>query len=567
MFLTHQRRYPRDPSKFPTSQLFVLALVRVAEPIALTSIFPYAWKLVLHYKATDENNAAFYSGILISAFALAEALTGMYWGGLSDRIGRKPVLLLGCAGTLLSLLIVGFAQSFWVALAGRALGGILNGNIGVIQTMVGEIVHKPEHERESCNLLLMRKTMLMLVQRAHMPLCPSFGPSEQSLAVSTSCRACEDVVLTTAASIGGYFAEPSKNFPALFPEGSLFDKFPYLLPNLICALMLFGSIIAGYVFLEETHPDMQPWSTAEDLQESHAETPLMPTAGATAHAAANLATESYGTFDSVDVQREETWTIRADGTDVSSASTSVFTKNIMMLVVALGIFTYHSMTYDVLLPIFLQDHRAHHIKDLTLPLAGGLGMTIQQVGLILSVNGIIALVIQAVVFPLMAAWMGVWRLFVVVTVGHPIAYFIVPYLVILPEDVLYPAIYGCLTIRNFFSILAYPLLLILIKEASPSPSTLGKINGLAASTGAACRTLASPIAGLLYGAGAHDSFTALPWWVSALIALVAAAQIPFIKRENKRETHVNPVAKCRLMPAETEDWKQEIVRITVEEEP
>lgn len=330
--------------------------------------------------------------------------------------------------------------------------------------------------------------------------------------------------------------------------------------------MLFGSIIAGYVFLEETHPDMQPWSTAEDLQDTHAETPLMPTAGATAHAAANLATESYGTFDNVDVQREQTWTVKADGGD-APVSHSVFSKNIMMLVIALGIFTYHSMTYDVLLPIFLQDHRAHHTKALSVPLAGGLGMTIQQVGLILSINGIIALVIQAVVFPLMAAWLGVWRLFVVVTVGHPIAYFIVPYLVILPDHLLYPALYACLTVRNFFSILAYPLLLILIKEASPSPSVLGKINGLAASTGAACRTVASPIAGLLYGAGAHASFTALPWWVSALIAVVASAQIPFIKRENKRETHVKPVAKCRLMPAESPDWKQEIVHITVEEEP
>lgn len=72
----------------------------------------------------------------------------MFWGGVSDRFGRKPVLLLGCAGTLLSLLIVGFAQSFWVALAGRALGGLLNGNIGVVQTMVGELVKKAEHERK-----------------------------------------------------------------------------------------------------------------------------------------------------------------------------------------------------------------------------------------------------------------------------------------------------------------------------------------------------------------------------------------------------------------------------------
>jgi len=60
-------------------------------------------------------------------------MTGMFWGSLSDRIGRKRVVILGCAGTLLSLLIVGFAPNFWVALMGRVLGGLLNGNVGVIQ--------------------------------------------------------------------------------------------------------------------------------------------------------------------------------------------------------------------------------------------------------------------------------------------------------------------------------------------------------------------------------------------------------------------------------------------------
>lgn len=70
-----------------------------------------------------------------------------YWGGLSDRLGRKPVLLLGCAGTVLSLLVVGFSFNFWIALLGRFLGGALNGNIGVIQTMVGELTVNPKHER------------------------------------------------------------------------------------------------------------------------------------------------------------------------------------------------------------------------------------------------------------------------------------------------------------------------------------------------------------------------------------------------------------------------------------
>lgn len=122
--------------------------MRLAEPIALTSIFPYAWPLVKKFQVGDEKDASFYAGLLISAFALAESLTGMYWGSLSDRVGRKPVLLVGCTGTMLSLMMVGFASNIWIALAGRAIGGFLNGNIGVIQTMVGELVTKPEHERK-----------------------------------------------------------------------------------------------------------------------------------------------------------------------------------------------------------------------------------------------------------------------------------------------------------------------------------------------------------------------------------------------------------------------------------
>ena len=148
-------------------------IVRLAEPIALTSIFPYAWSLIKQFQVGKESDASFYAGLLISAFSLTEAMMGMFWGSLSDRIGRKPVLLLGCAGTTASLLLVGFAPNFWFALAARALGGMLvslppfwfhcwpwvslqltyiimkNGNIGVIQTMVAEIVTRKEHERKS----------------------------------------------------------------------------------------------------------------------------------------------------------------------------------------------------------------------------------------------------------------------------------------------------------------------------------------------------------------------------------------------------------------------------------
>lgn len=76
---------------------------------------------------SDDRQIAMYAGMVTSAFAFAEFSTGVLWGKLSDRIGRKPVLLTGLAGTGVSMLVFGFAPSLPVALLGRALGGVLNG--------------------------------------------------------------------------------------------------------------------------------------------------------------------------------------------------------------------------------------------------------------------------------------------------------------------------------------------------------------------------------------------------------------------------------------------------------
>lgn len=96
----------------------------------------------------DESDASFYSGLLVSAYAVAEAVTAVGWGTLSDHYGRKPVVLFGLGGVAISSLIFGFAKSYWVALLARLIGGALNGNVSVMQTMVAEMVKHPEHERE-----------------------------------------------------------------------------------------------------------------------------------------------------------------------------------------------------------------------------------------------------------------------------------------------------------------------------------------------------------------------------------------------------------------------------------
>ena len=74
-----------------------------------------------------------------STFFLGQTLFTLQWGRLSDRIGRKPVLLTGLVGLALSLLCFGLSRSFYALVISRFLAGVLHSNGGVLKTMMGEI--------------------------------------------------------------------------------------------------------------------------------------------------------------------------------------------------------------------------------------------------------------------------------------------------------------------------------------------------------------------------------------------------------------------------------------------
>jgi MFS family permease len=87
-----------------------------------------------------DSTIATQAGIIQGAFAAAQLCTAMLWGQMSDRKGRKNVILLGLAGATLSCIGFGFSTTFYQALLFRSLGGALNGNVGVMRTMVSEII-------------------------------------------------------------------------------------------------------------------------------------------------------------------------------------------------------------------------------------------------------------------------------------------------------------------------------------------------------------------------------------------------------------------------------------------
>ncbi len=78
-------------------------------------------------------------GVLVASFSLMQFLLAPWWGRLSDRIGRRPVLLVGLAGSALSYLVFALAQSFWMLLASRLVAGAMGATVNVAQAYLADI--------------------------------------------------------------------------------------------------------------------------------------------------------------------------------------------------------------------------------------------------------------------------------------------------------------------------------------------------------------------------------------------------------------------------------------------
>ena len=76
--------------------------------------------------------------LLVSIYALCQLFSGPYLGALSDRLGRRPVLLFSQLGTLLGFLMMAQAQSLWLLYLARALDGATAGNLAVAQAYIAD---------------------------------------------------------------------------------------------------------------------------------------------------------------------------------------------------------------------------------------------------------------------------------------------------------------------------------------------------------------------------------------------------------------------------------------------
>lgn len=91
-------------------------------------------------------------GLLFSAYPLCQLIAGPILGRMSDRYGRRPILILSQAGTALSFLILGLSRNFTVMLLARMLDGASGGNILVAQAYVADVT-TPENRSRGMGLI------------------------------------------------------------------------------------------------------------------------------------------------------------------------------------------------------------------------------------------------------------------------------------------------------------------------------------------------------------------------------------------------------------------------------
>jgi MFS transporter, DHA1 family, tetracycline resistance protein len=85
--------------------------------------------------------------MLVAVYSLMQFVCAPWWGQLSDRVGRRPVLLVGLFGSAASYLIFGLAGSLATLFAGRILAGVAGANIGVAQAYVADVTRPVDRAR------------------------------------------------------------------------------------------------------------------------------------------------------------------------------------------------------------------------------------------------------------------------------------------------------------------------------------------------------------------------------------------------------------------------------------
>ncbi len=102
---------------------------------------------LLPYYATRFGASALTIGLLTASYPAAQIIGSPVLGRLSDRFGRRPILMVSIAGTAVSFLVLGAASTLWMLFVGRVLDGLTGGNFTVAQSYITDVTSAEDRAR------------------------------------------------------------------------------------------------------------------------------------------------------------------------------------------------------------------------------------------------------------------------------------------------------------------------------------------------------------------------------------------------------------------------------------
>jgi MFS family permease len=135
---------PTAPQRSPLLPIFLIVVVDV---LGMTIILP-----LLPYYAERYGASPLVVGLLGATFAVCQLVSGPILGQISDRVGRKPLLLVSQLGTLGGFILLSQAHSLGLIFLSRAIDGITAGNLSLAQAYISDVT-EPENRAKSFALI------------------------------------------------------------------------------------------------------------------------------------------------------------------------------------------------------------------------------------------------------------------------------------------------------------------------------------------------------------------------------------------------------------------------------
>jgi DHA1 family tetracycline resistance protein-like MFS transporter len=127
---------------FKNKALIPIFLVVFVDLLGFSLILP-----LLPYLARDFQASDFQTGLLVAVYAAASLVGSPFLGRLSDRYGRRPLLLVSIAGTVVGFVILALANNLWMLFLARIIDGLTAGNISIAQAYISDVTTAKDRAR------------------------------------------------------------------------------------------------------------------------------------------------------------------------------------------------------------------------------------------------------------------------------------------------------------------------------------------------------------------------------------------------------------------------------------